>query len=91
MIRLEEGHRLTLDDAATLAFLRSEKLPDEWRRWERPTARVAGLVPAPLPLVPQPVVVPAAPAVPEPTPEPPPRPIVEQPLPNPPTEAKTPQ
>ncbi|MBI5016325.1 MAG: FecR domain-containing protein [Deltaproteobacteria bacterium] len=94
VIRLEEGHRLTLDDAATLAFLRSEKLPDEWRRWERPTTLLAGLVPAPLPPAPEPpapAVAPPAPAVPEPAPEPPPQPIVEQPLPNPPTETKTPQ
>jgi hypothetical protein len=84
VIRMEEGHRLTLDDPATLALLQAAKLPEEWRRWERPTILFSGIVRAPAPpepaaeVAPAPALEPAsAPAAAEPAPQ---RPITEQPL-----------
>jgi len=44
-----KGQHLTLDDAATVAYLRDAKLPDEWGRWEKTEVLTAGLVPAPVP------------------------------------------
>lgn len=107
VVRMEEGQRLSLDDAASLAVLRQEKLPDEWRRWERANISFAGLVAAPTPQAPavpepapQPTVEPAPPAAaPAPSaeaaavepPEPRARPIVVEPLPEKPAEAQPPQ
>jgi hypothetical protein len=64
VVRLRDGQQLTLDDAATLAFLQNVKLPDEWGRWERPGVATAGLVPPPRPAPPPPLESPpsAAPA-----------------------------
>jgi ferric-dicitrate binding protein FerR (iron transport regulator) len=55
VVRLAPGHHFTFDDGASLAYLEQRSLPDEWRRWERPEAATAGLVPWPeLPAVPEP-------------------------------------
>jgi len=41
------GQHLTLDDAAAVAYLKDEELPDEWHRWEEPDAASAGIAPPP--------------------------------------------
>jgi hypothetical protein len=45
VVWIAQGQRLTLDDAATVAYLQDAKLPAEWRRWETPSALTAGIVP----------------------------------------------
>lgn len=47
VVWVAQGQRLTLDDAATVAYLQDAKLPAEWRRWETPSALTAGIVPLP--------------------------------------------
>lgn len=49
VVLVGQGQHLTLDDAATVAYLKDAKLPDEWKRWEKPDALTAGLVPPPAP------------------------------------------
>ncbi len=46
VVWVAKGQHLTLDDAATVAYLKDAKLPDEWKRWEKAEALTAGLVPA---------------------------------------------
>ncbi|MEW6488478.1 MAG: hypothetical protein AB1578_11280 [Thermodesulfobacteriota bacterium] len=47
VVWIAKGQRLTLDDAATVAYLQDAKLPAEWSRWETPSALTAGIVPPP--------------------------------------------